>query len=399
MRLSSKGLFYVLVLSYFFDGLNSVLLRTPGAYDRVSVFFRAGIEIYILIAFVFNEKFQRQFVFILVLCVLFIVGQASLSLTADRSNFLESFIIENKYLYFIFLSVAFIAVSNTKNFRADISKAMNVIFTLNNAAIILGLLFGLSVFASYYSIGMGDFRFGYKGLIPAQNETSGVYFFGLAYYFREYFGRNNKRALPLLISTIVAALFLGTKAGVFFTSVMLFYFLFKYRRKLSLYLLLPTLGVVMIIWGTEIYNYLVFRVFAFVSSFYFSQGMSLFTVLLMGRNELLVSTAKWVFAHWTPLNYIAGGSLVFHSTEMDLFDGYLMMGIGFIFYLIYYIRIWVIRNHESDTLFLLSLFLVVSSLGGHMIYSAIVPAYMLSYAFLEQKAKKMKKLRPVKSNA
>ena len=155
----------------------------------------------------------------------------------------------------------------------------------------------------------------------------------------------------------------------------------------------------MIIWGTEIYNYLVFRVFAFVSSFYFSQGMSLFTVLLMGRNELLVSTAKWVFAHWTPLNYIAGGSLVFHSTEMDLFDGYLMMGIGFIFYLIYYIRIWVIRNHESDTLFLLSLFLVVSSLGGHMIYSAIVPAYMLSYAFLEQKAKKMKKLRPVKSNA
>jgi hypothetical protein len=289
------------------------------------------------------------------------------------------------------LSIGFLQLERKDEYLNSINKVINYIFAINNTAIILGFLLSIRIFASYYnydSLTQGNTRFGYKGFIPAQNEASGVYFFGLAYYLREYFFNNRKRIVIMLIYTAIAALLLGTKASLLFTIILLFYYLFKYRTKLFTWILIPACIVAIIVYGITIKNFILYDVYGYVTYFFESKNYSLITVLLSGRDEKLLDAWNWVSRHWNPLNYIFGGSLVLADSEMDLSDGYFILGTGFLLFIKYYLGIFFHKDKNKDNILVFGLFFLLSILGGHIIYSAIVPAFMLMYVFTFVDAKK-----------
>lgn len=368
-----------IVLSIFFDALNSVLQYYNLSFDRASVLFKAIFEIAIIIIFIYNKKFGRYYLMIIYFGVTFLISYLLFVLMGGDVFNLEPFIILNKYFYFIVLSLLFIQYSDNEKFVNFIINVFKYYLLFNSILIVLGLLFNIELFSSYFKI--ASERFGYKGLIPAQNEATGVYFWGLAFLYRRYFLERDENIWYVFFVTI-SSLLIGTKGiwiSVFF---MVLYYLLKYRTRKTILIGIPSLVIVIGIFGKSIWDTLYNDYLYYFIYFIERSDISWQTILLSGRDIKTAVSFDYIKEHWTIWNYIFGGvNLNIANSETDLIDGYFLFGINFILYLVYYFSLLFKYDKSIDNILIFLLYTVLSFTGGHMIYSAIVPLFYLMYIF------------------
>ena len=257
-------------------------------------------------------------------------------------------------------------------------KAYEIVVLTNSIVIIVGFLFRIELFSSY-RFGV---RFGYKGLIPAPNETSGFYLIATCYFLEKFFNRDsNFRNLLFLFLVVSSGIMIGTKASTVILVVFAVYII-RYNRKVvrlrKAFQFLVIIGIVslLFIYG-EINEQLE------ISRRYFQSQLAMhgdiLTVFSSGRNYKVSYIIRRISNDWSVINYLFGGfDLAAITSEVDVVDIFLLFGIlGCLYFYWSYIRMLIFGNRItfSSLIFILT-WLGVSSTAGHFIYSAINAPYV-----------------------
>lgn len=381
--MTSKQFVWMLYPMFLFDFANTILLNTGSEFYRISIFYRALIEFLILTYFLSKRDFRKQFVLLVCLSFCFIVGHSILYLNDSDLAVFQEIIELNKFLFFIILSIPFLYYENDESFAPSIKRLFELFFVVNSMFIIVGFVFHISMFSSYYDPAIQNEayvpRFGYKGLIPAVNELTGAYFWGLAYYFRSHFILKEKKKIAFAL-VVIGALLTGTKGCIGLVLGFTALYLYFHRRTLLFRVYLPALLLLIVYWGWDIIKYLTQNVFLYLAYFY--ERGSLITFVLSSRDVKLEWCFEYIARFWTPANYIFGGFNRFNlSSEMDIFDIYFFWGIGMVPFLIYYFRLLFHTENSTENSFVFTMYFLIIFAGGHILGSAIVPFFMLSYIF------------------
>lgn len=382
----------LIYLLFFFDAITTVGFNMSWPFWRFSLVFRSITEAYIFLVFFHVKAVRYSFLLFFLALLFYTVGFVLLSLNVKDLSFIDGFSQVNKYFFVFFLGNFFITYEHDSVFIRNMEKAIVVFFLVNNAAILLGFTFNITMFASYLydrtNASADDIiRFGYKGFINAQNETTGIYFFGLAYFFRRYFRYGNKH-LFMLLFTVVASLLTGTKGC--WGSLLLIsgYYVLRYGRAKFVYPLLAivigSLSFLVISNWDYIWEKYLFG-FQYILT---REEINWVSFLTSGRDEIVGIAFRYIQENWTPLNYFFGGSDNIHlSTETDFLDGYFLIGASFLVFIIYYFSIIFYKERSGESLFLMLLMILISATGGHLISSSIVPIFYLIFVFTSRNLK------------
>jgi hypothetical protein len=245
--------------------------------------------------------------------------------------------------------------------------------TLNGVFIILGFLFEIEAFRTY----PGPWRFGYDGLIFAQNEASFIFIFALTivYYRRFYLGIKEFFFWIILITSLLVA----TKA-VFLYFFLLF--LFHIFKKVSLRNIL-TFGISALVIGYFLFSTTVNKIFINsynVFMYMYNKG-GLWYALLSGRDEYIKDKlAPLIFEQWSFPNFIFGGQdVVTHYIEMGFIDLMLFFGVfGSVVYLFVFYKIYRFLPFKKDfNLFFGIVFFLIIATAGHFFESGIAGIHFI----------------------
>jgi hypothetical protein len=396
-------LILILILMMFVaDGLNSVLLNTGYNFYRVSIFVRFIAQVYFLLLLLRTNKFLRFISIFLLLFYIFLLGTlAGIGnlYTLSDSHLVESFIQFDKMLFY------FIAWETLRFYfpkgdqRKRLFKLFEILILAQSLTIIVGFVFNLQLFAAYLRPDSGEtVRFGFQGLIPAQNEVSA--FFILAFFYFLIKVSYKKKGFFGLFLTTVSGVLTGTKVTLILPIILGFYilgWLLKYirmtRKYLPIAITVLTLGITTFVAR----GYLLSRLaptLAYYSYTLQNEQRSWISIIMSGRDLKVQTLFSEYLSKFNLFNYLFGGQdLTSYSTEMDMIDVFARLGLigAFIFYF-YYLRLLLLPSREiglNRILFVL-VWLGVSAFSGHIIFSAINGTYLpiLLLAFLTFESQK-----------
>jgi hypothetical protein len=360
-----------LPLLFIGDGLSKFYLIDKGVINRISLFIRILFEITI-IAFLLkniNEKINIYLSLLALLFIVFVVGQF---LIENENNFIENFISFNKYIYIFLVFLFFQKILRySVKYQKKIYNLLILLFMVNIIFVLLGVVFEISFFKSFYD---ANYRFGYNGVFLAGNESSFVLISMISLLYFRAFYENGSKILVLL--SIVASLLSGMKAVYAFILLLSFFHIFYKMKKINFLLLIP-----IILYGLSVvWEYLMSNEFQLLISFFMKtlETKGLIHMLLSGRNEILVNESILVLDNWNFLNFLFGGrDVVNYIMEMDFFDLVLFFGaFGTLVYcyLFYKSFIQELLWHNFFTFFIFSI-LTLSFLGGHFLTSPTAAMY------------------------
>lgn len=367
-----KSALYVFFIS---DGINKLLLYLDYDFNRVSILFRFIYEILFLliIALFLNRErllFLSKFAF---LFIIFLVGQFifSSSVTYDY-GYIENIIIYNKYFFVLIVFYSLYRLPEGSRNFSSIMKTFEMILLVNSFAAISGLIFQIDLFRTYIE---QSYRYGYSGLIPAQNEATLFYFIGISYFYYKAFIQHEKHFKFWIF--ILASLLLGTKAIYVFLVMLLFFHLITAPglKKQFIAMLATLLVGYGIVWFLETDNSK--QLLSYFTS-KASEGGWL-EMMLSGRNILLETKGLALLKEWSFINYFIGGQdQQRYLLEMDLFDLFYFTGIvGFILYIsMYFSTLFRFNLKKPFYLFFVISFFGLAALGGHFFSSAVNALYL-----------------------
>lgn len=373
--ISSWILVTAFVLFYFSDGIGKILQRGGSSFSRYSAFLKAFFEIIILLfSFLTLRKSKANILFtLLILFIAFLIGQFFLSLTFQDINLFENFNTLFKYFFPLIFALLIFEIIKNKHYPSLILNAYKFIIGFNSLLIVIGYLLDISVFRTY----VGPWRFGYDGLIIAQNEATFIFIFALTsvYYRRFYLGIKEY----FFWIVVIPSLFVATK-GVYFYIILLF--LFHIFRKVSLKNVL-TFGLLFLIFGYFLFSTVINKILlnSYNIFMYMYDKGGLYNALLSGRNQYIDDKLlPLVIDHWSLPNFFFGGQdVVAHYIEMGFIDLFLFFGIfGFILYLFVFYQIFKLLPFDRDfrIFFGITLFIIVAT-AGHFFESGIAGIHFI----------------------
>lgn len=365
-------------LNYVFDGLNKFGNLFFPSFSRSAIAYRLLLEIVcIFVIFIFFNKKRLMWLTSFVYFVIcFLIGNIYLKYIIKIDvNITEQFIYFNKYFFIFFIFYATYKSLEDKVFLKKIINIFKKVFIFNGSLAIIGSLFNIKLFSTFP---IGALRFGYDGLIFAQNEASIFYLLGLFLFYYDW--KVNKRPLKQLVFVLFICVLTGMKA-VFLGVILLLLFHFFSRMTVKKTLYLVT-GVVLsgIVLGLSISKLKV----TFGYFFYFFQKKGFLYTVLGGRNSFIESRVIPYLERLDVVNYIFGGQNVSNVNdylalvEMDFIDIFLFFGIlnGFGFLYLYKKNIiGVVQNNFFY--FVIFVFFLLSFFSGHFFTSSVNPIFII----------------------
>lgn len=364
---------------------------------NIGVFIKIPIEFLCLIVLSQFKKFHFVYLLLLFLLVFWLIGfgttyfnyggvrDSSYGIEFEEGGnsgnpILASFTVLNRYFLFFALMPMILLHLENENFIKLCQKLFEVFLYANSFAIIIGFLFGIQLFSSYNAPGFNldyEGRFGYKGLLYGINETTGVYFLGIAYAYRELFVFKTRKYL-LLGVLLLSSFLTGAKGCIISAGLLSFYYLFSYKRRLLYSIVIPGLAVAAV--------YLVKIDFIEKLSAMFNLFMALddaspfnalLTFFMTGRNLYIHYNWLYMASHWNILNYLFGDGVLY--SETDFFDLYYFFGLGAFIYFYGYLRLIFYKKKERDLKSIVLLLLLIAFTGGHIIRSGVLPVFLCLY--------------------
>jgi hypothetical protein len=375
------------VLFYLSDGIAKIVLRSGEGHTPYSAILKGFFEIMILVyAIITLKKTKAYFLFAMFLLAgCFLIGQFFLSLSFDEINFMQNFNTLFKYLFPLILYLLAIDIIAYGKYPWQLFKSYKVILTINSVLILIGLLSGIKFLETY----PGIYRFGYDGLILAQNEASFIFIFAIAtvYYRRFYLKINEHFFWIILIPSLVVA----TKAVYLFIVLLLLFHIVKRvsLKKLIIYGVF-SLALGYFLFSTSINKILINSYDVFMYGY--NRGGLLYA-LLSGRDIYLKSKLEpLLFEHWSLPNLFFGGQdVIAHYIEMGLIDLFLFFGIiGFSIYLYIYYKLFNLLSFRKDfkIFFGLTLLIIIAT-AGHFFESGIVGVHFIFILLINRSQNKL----------
>lgn len=363
------------VVFYFSDGLSKYFYRAGADFYRFSQIIKAFFTILILVYGIvtLNRSKANILIAIVLLIINFLIGQYFLSLKFKELDFIENVNTLFKYLFpFIF----FFLVSDIKKLKVHPKSLIPVykkIIGLNNVLLLIGFALGIPFLTTY----TGPWRFGYDGLIFAQNEATFVFIFAITtFYYRRFYLK--KKEIFFWV-TLIPSLLVATKGLYLYMLLLMLFHLFI---RVPLVKLVPALvGFVGI--GYFIFSKVINRIIlnSYEVFMYMYKKGGLLYALLSGRDTFIYSKfIPLINDNWTFPNYLFGGQDVREFyIEMGFFDLFLFFGvIGGLLYLYIFYKIYNLIPFERKfkLFFGVSLFLIISA-AGHFFESGIAGIHFL----------------------
>lgn len=365
-------------LNYVFDGVNKLSSLYFPSFSRTAIIYRFLLEfvcVLIVLVFLNKKRLIWSFWFVYFL-ICFLIGNLYLKYIIKVDIFLvEQFIYFNKYFFIFFIFFATYKVLENRELLQKVIRNFKRVFLINGYFAVFGLIFKIRLFLT---IPLGAPRFGYDGLILAQNEASIFYLLGLFVYYFDW--QVNKKPLRHLLFVIFLCLLTGMKAVILGIGLLaIFHFFSKMTIKKILYLSFGTLfSITALILSVSKLKVL----FGYYYYFFVNKGF-LYTIL-GGRNTFIESRVIPYLEKWDIVNYIIGGQNIsnIHDylalVEMDFIDLVLFFGIfNCILFLILYKKYIIGNIHNSFFYFVIVVFFLQSFFSGHFFTSSVNPIFIL----------------------
>ena len=254
--------------------------------------------------------------------------------------------------------------------------------------VILAFVFNWDIFRTY-----GGVRFGYSGLLYAQNEATFYYVIAAVFVFKLWEDTKNRNYLLLLGFVLLAAVLLGTKAVFLFLGSFIIFLGLYYRLYKKLYSWIAGfVGVLLVV--LFLYN-------AGIIEYYLNQANEegwLF-MITSKRNVLIAERLPEVFGNWHWYNYLFGGVNPATSfVEMDLIDLFLFGGIigSALYYILLFKTIFKFSKNNYIGWFLVSQYFLIGGLAGHVFASGINAIYLALTSYYLQRSDELPPPTPTK---
>jgi hypothetical protein len=307
------------------------------------------------------KKTKKLLIGILLLAVIFTIGQLSL----DSGFSKENLVVFSRFLFPLVLFGCFNVYKPNAHARALLFRCFEGFLLVNIALMLWGLFTQTYVLKTY----LGD-RFGFNGLLITSATSTYVYLCALGYF---YFKNPDSFYKKLLFwITVCSCLIVGTKT--LYLGVLLFALLvfingrFLYKRPLTL------VGISALIVG--IY-FLFYKVPIFRE---IQENEGLLTAALSYRDQLLLNqTFPYIQENWSFLNFLFGGTSDFSlRSQMDLFDVLYFWGIlGALLYFWSYFTAYFTFKLNRRTLFFFLLMAFAVLLSGNFFTYTSIPIYLV----------------------
>ena len=380
----------LLILMFLADGANSILLNLGHDFYRISIFIRLPAEIFFLFLVSLPGRNNRIWWFVFWIFGVFVIGSLAAMGAYLNYQWLGNFSIINKMLMLFIAWEAFRQFFRTEAERRRLFRTYEWLVLIQAAVIILSFLFNWKIFAAYIDPSSGEIvKFGFQGLIPAQNEISG--FFVIAFFFFLWQAAYFRRGWLQLIIIMTAGLFTGTKVCLALPVILAGYLaarwcasLIKGRISISFLILAGIAALLAVLAWIE--RDVIWERLAPTIAYYTYKTVgqlnnwNLIDVVSTGRTFKVKLFLDTYLPRFNVVNYLFGGhDLASFSVETDLFDVLARFGIigGGVFFIFY---ISLLLKHANRLgwvqVTFIGLWLGVSMTAGHLIFSAINGCYL-----------------------
>lgn len=297
-------------------------------------------------------------------------------------DYLETILVMIKYVYVFFVYYLVKNIIDSAPRLEGIAKTLDISFGIYVFFIFLGLATGNDMFRSYV-----DIRPGYKGIIYAQNETTGFMLLAVLWFFvRAY---EKRRAWFWLFVVTFASFVVGTKGLLIGVPVLLAALaVVSFRLGKAVFAMIFS-GIAVFMAGEWAYQNLpafndaVGQFFGYMTyHFEHSDNDSLFALLISGRNEKVAYLINTVMTQ-SPWNLLIGGAPIGgYLSESDPVD--ISAAFGFPFLLLYAFLYWRMfffevakRTWARRMLGMFFLVWIITAVaGGHILCSAVCAPFL-----------------------
>jgi hypothetical protein len=381
-----KNLYFIalsitIIVFAFADTVNSFLMPRGGGdeYPKFSIYFRMFFEVCVVCWLIFYGKLHKNnlqiVAMLLSLFLMYFFGYCIFSNNTGGISPYEFIYTFNKYV-FVFVCFLFVYSSMRRisfSHRKTVFKIYElVIYAYCFCAVVLGFVLKIPQFFTYGEIGK---RFGFIGIIPAQNEAS--LFIIVALFYGCFVYKQEKRLLPLM-AAFISGILLGTKAAFMASLIIPAWFMLKFYPRIGRAVVITVLVCVAIIatiyssliveylYSLEVLSHFIYRL---------DKGVDILSVFLSDRDTFLEDRFFWNLSLYGNINFLFGGGKL-TLIEMDFFDAFLDFGLlGSVIYLmVYFIMFGNIRKEYK--FFFSFLFFSAAALGGHIFWSAVNSIYI-----------------------
>lgn len=369
---------FVLIAGYLSDGAYKYIMTYQLSEFRISILIR-GLSMFLFFTYLlFNyKKIRVEFLLLLLLltCVTAIGHYHYYEITKGNYDYKESINLFFKYIFTFVIFYSFIDIDK-KSF-SGILKIYELIIIINCILAISGLFFKIEFLKSYV---WQWYRFGYNGLIYAQNESTQFYFLALVYATQLAFVQ--KKKLWFFTLVVIASLLCGTKALLIIDVSLFLFIALTYgntKQKIALiFLLIFVVSSISIILYTDS-----FRQYTDIFIRIYNEH-GLLTMLLSHRDLLFQFRFPYVTGQWEILNYLFGGhDITRNLIELDYIDLFLYFGvIGTLIFI--WMQCFTIFSEFRKTplhVYFVLTYIGISFLAGHFLASAVNSLYLVLLVF------------------
>lgn len=370
----------LLFLSIFADLSNTVLLKYYSVFS-VSKIFRGLMEIYFLFLLLIRKPENENFW----LRIFVIMGVAFISIlsmigTQNIEYYFNTFNSYNKFIFFFVCLEVFQRYFITNSERQLMLKVFLVTAFVQISVIIISFIFDIELFSPFYAA-----RFGYAGIMAAQNENATILFLFLFFFLYRF--EYLKRGILLIFATLAACFFTGMKSIVTLAPITLLIYLVRkifvegLQKKTVMMALISTFMVILFYFQQD---YILLRIEKSLNyyEYRFTQEQMYLTEFLFGRFYRFIEAIDMLQGqeNFILIMLFGGIDITELSTESDIGDLILRTGIvgSCVLLAIYFKTICssIIEDSKFMSRFFEVAWVIFVALAGHIIFSAIIGQYL-----------------------
>lgn len=368
----SKIAIAMLVCFFASEAITKIAYKLDFGFHNYSALikglFAAAILAYSVITW--NSFVKKRASFLIPLGIIFLVGQITFNNLSLGPDFFKNIVFFSRYIFIFILALFFFRTTNKLD--NSVFNVYEKIVFINSFFIIIGALFQISLFQTYY------YRFGYNGFF--MTPSTATYFYALALTYFTYNFVFYKKNLAGLMLTILVCFLVGTKALFLFLfltgiQVVVIKKLYKYK---TLYILIASILALVFLFKEKLSIFFQEKL-AILYDLYKEDG--LISMLTSMRNQNFQQDfIPIVTEKWGALNFLFGGTnFELYRVEFELLDLFLFFGfIGSAIYLWYYFRkILVFKKLDTYGKYMMALIIFVAVISGNFLNNAPVAAYLL----------------------
>ncbi|PKA82916.1 hypothetical protein ATE92_1057 [Ulvibacter sp. MAR_2010_11] len=364
----------LVILFYLSEACTKVLKKLHFPFYNVSGAIKASFIVLAIIFCLYAFSAYRKSIlkFLIILGLIFIVGQLSF----NQWNFDASYLFSNSIFFgryiLIFVIAAYIGGIYEINYNHNNYRVFEAVIVVNSLAVFFGFIFQISLFKTYSSA-----RFGYSGLFIVSSIATYFYALSISYYLVKII-REHKGYIAFSL-VIIASVLVGTKALLLFIGFSVINLIWHFKLYQKKFFLLILAGGVMIIYLIKDWLVSFLKLNTVLSNVYEEHG--LLTMLTSYRDINFISVVNEVILQqWGILNFLIGGTnFTEYRIEFDFLDIVLFFGIcGSLIYLYTYfrkiIRFTFFQGFQRNQIIFL---LIIGFLSGTFFNSGPLALYLI----------------------